>query len=93
MSANSPRNKTKGNRYRVDAFRRRCLVVTPPFILIFFLDATRRRNKPILPSKQSDGISIMTLRRAKFALGVVSPKQSISGCWNWVLEDEELVNR
>jgi hypothetical protein len=51
ISFSSPRNKTEGNRYRVDAFRRRGLVVTPPFILMFFLDATGRRSKPILPSK------------------------------------------
>ena len=34
-----------------------------------------------------------TLRRAKFDLGVVSKKESISGCWNWALpENEELAN-
>jgi hypothetical protein len=53
---------------------------------------TKQTHTTVETEPQSDGISIMTLRRAKFALGVVSPKESISGCWNWVLEDEEPVN-
>ena len=38
---------------------------------------------------QRDGICIRTLRRAKFDLGVVSTKESISGAWNWALPENE----
>jgi hypothetical protein len=38
---------------------------------------------------QRDGVCIRTLRRAKFDLGVVSTKQSMSGAWHWALPENE----
>ena len=43
---------------------------------------TKQTHTTVETEAQSDGIFIMTLRRAKFALGVVSPKEGIYGCWN-----------
>jgi hypothetical protein len=34
---------------------------------------------------QRDGVCITTLRRAKFDLGVLSTKESVSGAWYWAL--------
>ena len=53
----------------------------------------QRSQYNVETAAQRDGICIRTLRRAKFDLGVVSTKESISGCWNWALpENEELAN-
>jgi hypothetical protein len=38
---------------------------------------------------QRDGICIRTLRRAKFDLGVVSTKESVSGAWHWTLSENK----
>jgi hypothetical protein len=58
-----------------------------------YLSDGQRSQYNVETAAQRDGICIRTLRRAKFDLGVVSTKESISGCWNWALpEDEELVN-
>ena len=58
-----------------------------------YLRAGQRSQYNVETAAQRDGICIRTLRRAKFDLGVVSTKESISGCWNWALpENEELAN-
>lgn len=55
--------------------------------------AGQRSQYNVETAAQRDGICIRPLRRAKFDLGVVSTKESISGCWNWALpENEELAN-
>ena len=36
-----------------------------------------------------DGVCVRTLRRAKFDLGVVSTKESVSGAWFWALSENE----
>ena len=58
-----------------------------------YLRGGQRSQYNVETAAQRDGICIRTLRRAKFDLGVVSTKESISGCWNWALpENEELAN-
>ena len=58
-----------------------------------YLRGGQRSQYNVETAAQRDGMCIRTLRRAKFDLGVVSTKESISGCWNWALpENEELAN-
>ncbi|HTZ57830.1 MAG TPA: AAA family ATPase [Acidobacteriaceae bacterium] len=58
-----------------------------------YLSAGQRSQYNVETAAQRDGICIRTLRRAKFDLGVVSTKESMSGCWNWALpEDQEPAN-
>ena len=56
-----------------------------------YLSEGKRSQYDVETAARRDGICITTLRRAKFDLGVVSIKESISGGWVWaLLEDEEL---
>ncbi len=48
----------------------------------YLLDGERSQSNVENPA-QRDGICIRTLRRAKFDLGVVSTRQSVSGAWHW----------
>ena len=48
------------------------------------LEGTRTQYN-IEAAAQRDGVCITTLRRAKFDLGVLSTKESISGAWYWAL--------
>jgi hypothetical protein len=51
-----------------------------------------RSQYNIETAAQRDGICITTLRRAKFDLGVVSTKESVSGAWFWALPEDEAAN-
>jgi len=56
-----------------------------------YLSEGQRSQYDVETAARRDGICITTLRRAKFDLGVVSIKESISGRWLWaLLEDEDL---
>ena len=54
----------------------------------FLLDGGRSQYS-IEVAALRDGVCIRTLRRAKFDLGVVSTKESISGAWLWALPENE----
>jgi putative DNA primase/helicase len=45
----------------------------------------KRSQYNIETAAQRDGVCITTLRRAKFDLGVLSTKESVSGSWYWEL--------
>jgi putative DNA primase/helicase len=45
----------------------------------------KRSQYNIETAAQRDGVCITTLRRAKFDLGVLSTKESVSGSWYWAL--------
>jgi hypothetical protein len=58
-----------------------------------YLSEGKHSQYDVETAARREGIGITTLRRAKFDLGVVSIKQSISGYWLWaLLEDEELAD-
>jgi AAA domain len=50
-----------------------------------YLRDGQRSQYNVETAAQQDGVCIRTLRRAKFDLGVVSTKESISGAWKWAL--------
>jgi putative DNA primase/helicase len=54
-----------------------------------YLLAGPRTQYAVELNAQNDGVCIATLRRAKFDLGVVSTKESISGAWFWALPENE----
>lgn len=54
-----------------------------------YLRDGQRSQYSVEAAAERDGICIKTLRRAKFDLGVLSTKESISGCWSWVLPDNK----
>jgi putative DNA primase/helicase len=54
-----------------------------------YLSEGKRSQYDVETAARRDGICITTLRRAKFDLGVVSIKQSISGYWVWALPEDE----
>jgi len=59
----------------------------------YLSEGQRSQSDVEIAARGRDGIGITTLRRAKFDLGVVSIKESISGYWVWaLLEDEELAD-
>jgi putative DNA primase/helicase len=45
----------------------------------------KRTQYNLEAAAQRDGVCITTLRRAKFDLGVLSTKESVSGSWYWAL--------
>jgi hypothetical protein len=45
----------------------------------------KRSQYSIEAAAECDGVCITTLRRAKFDLGVISTKESVSGPWHWAL--------
>jgi AAA domain len=45
----------------------------------------KRSQYSIEAAAERDGVCITTLRRAKFDLGVLSTKESVSGPWHWAL--------
>jgi putative DNA primase/helicase len=49
----------------------------------------KRTQYNIETAAQRDGVCITTLRRAKFDLGVLSTKESISGAWYWALPQDQ----
>ena len=49
----------------------------------------KRAQYNIEVAAQRDGVCITTLRRAKFDLGVLSTKESVSGAWYWSLPQND----
>ena len=49
----------------------------------------KRTQYNIETAAQRDGVCITTLRRAKFDLGVLSTKESVSGSWYWALPQDQ----
>ena len=49
----------------------------------------KRTQYSIEAAAQRDGLCITTLRSAKFDLGVLSNKESVSGCWYWALPQNQ----
>ena len=49
----------------------------------------RRAQYNIEAAKQRDGVCIATLRRAKFDLGVLSTRESVSGAWYGALRQDQ----
>ena len=54
----------------------------------YLLDGERSQYN-VESAAHRDGVSIITLRRAKFDLGVVSTKESVTGAWFWALSENE----
>ena len=50
----------------------------------------KRSQHNIEAAAQRDGVCITTLRRAKFDLGVLSTKESVSGSWYWALPQDSI---
>ena len=48
----------------------------------------KRSQYNIEVAAERDGVCIATLRRAKFDLGVLSTKESVSGAWYWALPQD-----
>jgi hypothetical protein len=49
----------------------------------------KRTQYNLETAAQRDGVCITTLRRAKFDLGVLSTKESVSGAWYWALPQDQ----
>jgi hypothetical protein len=54
----------------------------------YLLDGERSQYN-IESAAHRDGVCVRTLRRAKFDLGVVSTKESVSGAWFWAMSENE----
>jgi putative DNA primase/helicase len=49
----------------------------------------QRSQYSVEAAAKRDGICLTTLRRAKSDIGVVSTKETYSGCWNWTLPENK----